>query len=132
MNKTIISTDQAPAAIGPYSQAVKVGNTVYCSGQIPLIPETMEVVEGDIQAQAHQIFKNLTAVATEAGGTLNDFVKVNVYMTDLADFVAFNSVMAEYFTEPYPARAAVGVAELPKGVAAEVEGVMVLTNGYNF
>ncbi len=126
MSREIIATDQAPSAIGPYSQAVKAGNTVYLSGQIPLVPETMEVVEGGVEEQAHQVFKNLIAVTEAAGGSLNQMVKVNVYMTDLSNFAAFNAVMEQYFTAPYPARAAVGVAQLPKDVAVEVEGVMVL------
>ena len=124
--KTIIQTDQAPAAIGPYSQAVKAGNTVYCSGQIPLDPATMELVMDSFEAQAVRVFENLAAVATAAGGTMADFVKLNIYLTDLANFGAVNEVMMRYFQAPYPARAAVGVKELPKGVDVEVEGVMVL------
>lgn len=126
MTKQIIRTDKAPAAIGTYSQAVKVGNTVYLSGQIALVPETMAVVEGDIQAQIRQVFDNLQAVAEAAGGCLADIVKLNVFLTNLADFATVNQVMAEYFTEPYPARAAIGVAALPKGVGVEVDGVMEL------
>lgn len=129
MSKTIIHTDNAPAAIGAYSQAVKAGNTVYLSGQIPLDPATMAVVGGgDFRAEAHQVFKNLRAVAEAAGGSLNDIVKLNAYLTDLADFAVFNEVMAEYFAQPFPARAAVGVAALPKGVKVEAEAVLVLGN----
>lgn len=124
--KTIISTDAAPAAIGPYSQAVKAGNTVYLSGQIPLHPGTMEPVRGSFETQAVQVFDNLGAVAQAAGGTLADIVKLTVYLTDLANFGAVNEVMTRYFTPPFPARAAVGVKELPKGVAVEVEAIMVL------
>ncbi|MCK5901724.1 MAG: RidA family protein [Cocleimonas sp.] len=126
MNKEIISTDQAPHAIGTYSQAVKVGNTVYFSGQIPIIAETMVLIEGDIAEQVRQIFRNLTAVATAAGGTLDDFVKVNVFLTDLSNFEIVNEVMTEFFSVPYPARAAVGVSALPKGAQVEVDGVMSL------
>ncbi len=125
-NRAVISSADAPEAIGPYSQAVKVGNTVWLSGQIPLQPETMTMVEGDISAQAHQVFRNLVAVAEAAGGTLNDAVKVNISLTDLEDFAAVNAVMAEYFQEPYPARACVQVAALPKGAGIEVEVVMAL------
>lgn len=124
MTRKIIKTDQAPAAIGPYSQAVKHGNTVYLSGQIALNPETMEVVSGDISAQAHRVFLNLRAVCEAAGGSLDDVVKVNIYMTNLGDFARVNQVMAEYFSEPYPARATVGVAALPLGVEVEVEAVL--------
>ncbi|MGO2415124.1 MULTISPECIES: RidA family protein [Cobetia] len=125
-NRAIINTDKAPAAIGPYSQAIKAGNTVYLSGQIPLDPKTMEVVEGGIEAQAHQVFTNLRAVCEEAAGTLGDIVKLNLYLTDLDDFARVNAVMEEYFSAPFPARAAVGVKALPKGVAFEAEGVMVI------
>ena len=125
-NRAIINTDKAPAAIGPYSQAIKAGNTVYLSGQIPLDPKTMEVVEGGIEAQAHQVFTNLRAVCEEAAGTLGDIVKLNLYLTDLDDFARVNAVMEEYFSIPFPARAAVGVKALPKGVAFEAEGVMVI------
>lgn len=128
MSKTIIHTEHAPAAIGAYSQAVKSGNTVYLSGQIPLVPETMEVVDGGFAEQTHQVFKNLKAVVEAAGGTLNDIVKINAYLTDLANFATFNEIMAEYFDAPYPARAAVGVAALPKGVLVEAEGVLVLNS----
>lgn len=124
--KTIIKTDKAPAAIGPYSQAVKAGDTVYCSGQIPLDPDTMELVMDSFEAQATRVFDNLAAVAGAAGGTMAHFVKLNIYLTDLANFAAVNEVMMRYFQPPYPARAAVGVKALPKGVDVEVEGVMVL------
>ncbi len=126
MPREIISTEKAPQAIGTYSQAVKVGDTVYLSGQIPLIPETMELLEGEIKNQIHQVFKNLSAVAEAAGGTLADIVKLNVFLTDLSHFPVVNEVMAEYFSEPYPARAAIGVAELPKGAGVEMDAVMVL------
>lgn len=123
-NKAIIATETAPAAIGPYSQAVKVGNTVWISGQIPLDPGTMTVVEGDISAQAEQVFKNLSAIAEAAGGSLNHSVKINISLTDLGDFDAVNTVMKAFFAEPYPARACVQVAALPKGVAIEVEAIL--------
>ncbi|MEM1112555.1 MAG: RidA family protein [Pseudomonadota bacterium] len=123
-NRAVISTVDAPEAIGPYSQAVKVGNTVWLSGQIPLVPGSMEIVEGDISAQAVQVFNNLTAVAAAAGGTLNDAVKINISLTDLGDFAAVNEVMAGFFNEPYPARACVQVAALPKGVDIEVEAIL--------
>jgi reactive intermediate/imine deaminase len=125
-NRAVISSPAAPQALGPYSQAVKVGNTVWLSGQIPLDPETMEVVSGDISAQARQVFKNLAAVAVAAGGTLDDAVKVNISLTDLGDFNAVNEVMAQFFQQPYPARACVQVAALPKAVAIEVELIMAL------
>lgn len=125
MSRQIISTDRAPAAIGTYSQAVKVGNTVYLSGQIPLDPATMQLVEG-FEAQTRRVFDNLKAVAEAAGGGFKDFVKVNIYLTDLANFPKVNEIMAEYFAQPYPARAAVGVAALPRGSLVEIEGVMVL------
>ncbi|OSI14388.1 RidA family protein [Neisseria dumasiana] len=129
MVKTIIHTDNAPAAIGAYSQAVCAGNTVYISGQIPLDPATMAVVgNGDFRAEAHQVFKNLQAVAQAAGGSLDDIVKVNAYLTDLGNFAVFNEVMAEYFSQPFPARAAVEVAGLPKGVQVEAEAVLVLNS----
>lgn len=124
-NKAVIHTDKAPAAIGPYSQAVKAGDTVYMSGQIPLNPETMELVTGDIQTQTRQVFENLKAVAEAAGGDFGNFVKVNIFLTDLANFADVNEVMKEYFQEPYPARACVGVASLPKGTEVEIEGIMV-------
>lgn len=125
-NKAIIHTDKAPEAIGTYSQAVKAGNTVYLSGQIPLAPETMEVLDGDIRAHIHQVFKNLAAVCEAAGGDLQDIVKLNIFLTDLGNFATVNEVMAEYFQKPYPARAAVGVAALPKGVGVEMDAVMVV------
>ena len=124
--KKIIHTDNAPGAIGAYSQAVKTGGTVYISGQIPLDPETMEIVDGSFEVAAHRAFKNLAAVATAAGGDLNDAVKVNISLTDLANFATVNEVMAQYFREPYPARAAVGVASLPKGAPIEVEAILVI------
>ncbi len=124
--KKIIATDKAPAALGTYSQAVKVGSTVYMSGQIPLVPETMELVEGDFSAHARQVFDNLKAVSIAAGGDLSDIVKMNVFLTDMALFPQVNEVMASYMEEPYPARACVAVAGLPKGVEIEIEAVMVL------
>jgi reactive intermediate/imine deaminase len=126
MTKEIISTDKAPQAIGTYSQAVKAGSTVYLSGQIPLMPETMEMVEGDIKLQIHRVFQNLMAVADAAGGDLSDVVKLNVFLTDLSDFPQVNEVMAEYFQQPYPARAAIGVSALPKDAGVEMDAVMVL------
>jgi len=125
MNRTTISTPNAPGAIGTYSQAVNVDGTVYLSGQIALDPETMELVEGT-RKQIDRVFQNLRAVAQAAGGDLSQFVKLNVYLTDLADFPVVNEVMSEYFGEPYPARAAVGVAALPKGSQIEIEAIMVL------
>jgi reactive intermediate/imine deaminase len=126
MSREIISTDKAPQAIGTYSQAIKVGTTVYLSGQIPLIPETMKIIEGDVEKQIHQVFKNLSAVVDAAGGDFSNIVKLNIFLTDLSHFPAVNQVMAEYFTEPYPARAAIGVAELPKGAAVEMDAIMEL------
>ena len=126
MTKQIIRTDQAPRAIGTYSQAVRAGGTVYLSGQIPLVPETMELVGGDMEAQIRRVFDNLRAVARAANGDLADIVKLNVFLVDLNDFALVNEVMAEYFQEPYPARAAIGVAALPKGAAIEMDAVMVL------
>ncbi len=126
MSKQIISTDRAPAAIGTYSQAVRVENTVYLSGQIPLIPASMEVIEGGIQDEINLVFQNLTAVCEAADGTLQDIVKLNIYLTDLSNFPIVNEVMAQYFEQPYPARAAIGVSELPKGVGVEMDGVMVI------
>jgi len=126
MAKEIISTDKAPQAIGTYSQAVKAGSTVYLSGQIPLIPETMEMVEGDIKQQIHRVFQNLQAVANAAGGDLADVVKLNIFLTDLSNFPQVNEVMAEYFQQPYPARAAIGVAALPKDAGVEMDAVLVL------
>jgi|TARA_R110000772_G_scaffold54818_1_gene125135 reactive intermediate/imine deaminase len=125
-NRAIISTPNAPEAIGPYSQAVKVGNTVWLSGQIPLVPDTMELVAGDIQEQARQVFSNLAAVAEAAGGDLSNAVKINISLTDMADFAAVNEVMAEFLQPPFPARACVQVAGLPKGVAIEVEAILAL------
>lgn len=124
MSKEIINTPHAPQAIGTYSQAIKVENTVYLSGQIPLIPETMEVIDDDISAQIQQVFQNLQAVATAAGGNFSDIVKLNVYLTDLTHFPIVNEIMGQYFTEPYPARAAIGVSALPKGVGVEMDAVM--------
>ncbi len=126
MSRQIISTEHAPKAIGTYSQAVKVGDTIYLSGQIPLVPETMELVQGDMGAQIRRVFDNLKAVAEAGGGALGDVVKLNVYLTDLGHFPLINQIMAEYFQEPYPARAAVGVAALPKGAAVEMDAVMVV------
>jgi reactive intermediate/imine deaminase len=126
MNRTIVQTDRAPAAIGPYSQAVRAGDTVYLSGQIPLVPATGEVLNGNFQDLTRQVFDNLAAVAEAAGGGLNDLVKLNIFLTDLGHFQTVNSIMAEYFSEPYPARAAVQVAALPKGVPVEMDAVMVL------
>lgn len=123
-NRAVISTPNAPQAIGPYSQAIKVGNTVWLSGQIPLIPDSMDVVSGDISAQATQVFKNLEAVAAAAGGSLNNAVKINISLTDLAHFAAVNEVMASFLAEPYPARACVQVAALPRGVDIEVEAIL--------
>jgi len=123
--KQIIQTQGAPAAIGTYSQAVKVGNTVYLSGQIGLDPASMQLVEG-IEAQVHRVFTNLKAVAEAAGGSLGDVVKLNIFLTDLAHFTLVNTIMAEYFSQPYPARAAVGVASLPRGALVEADGVMVI------
>ncbi|SHI21190.1 RidA family protein [Ferrimonas marina] len=124
--KTIIATDKAPAAIGTYSQAVKVDNTVYLSGQIPLDPATMEKAGEDFDSQVVQVFENLKAVCEAAGGSLQDIVKLNIFMLDLANFAKVNEVMGQYFQQPYPARAAIGVKELPKGVLVEMDGVMVL------
>ena len=127
MKKQIITTDKAPKAIGTYSQAVKVGDTVYLSGQIPLIPETMELLQGSVEEQIHRVFKNLAAVAEAADGSLQDMVKLNVFLTDLGNFALVNQVMALYFTEPYPARAAIGVASLPRGAAVEMDGILVIS-----
>ena len=126
MTREIIRTDKAPQAIGTYSQAVKVGATVYLSGQIPLVPETMELIDGDMEAQIRRVFDNLSAVAAASGGTLADIAKLNVFLTDLSHFPLVNSVMADYFQQPYPARAAIGVASLPKGAEVEMDGVMEL------
>jgi reactive intermediate/imine deaminase len=127
-NKQIIATPNAPKAIGTYSQAVRVGQTVYLSGQIPLIPGSGELDKGDMRAQIARVFENLKAVAQAAGGDLKDLVKLNVYLTDLGNFPLVNEVMARYFVEPYPARAAVGVAALPKGAAVEMDAVLVLSD----
>jgi reactive intermediate/imine deaminase len=126
MSREIIHTDQAPAAIGAYSQAVKVDHTVYLSGQIPLDPTTMQLVTGDMEAQIRRVFDNLAAVARAAGGDLADAVKLNVFLTDLGHFASVNRIMAEYFPEPYPARAAIGVAALPRGAQIEMDAVLVL------
>ena len=130
MKKNIISTSKAPAAVGTYSQAVAVtgGTSIYLSGQIPLVPKTMEVVEGNIEAQIHQVFKNLIAVCQEAGGDLSNIVKLNIFLTDLNNFAVLNEIMSSYFDQPYPARAAIGVNELPKGVSVEMDGVMVINS----
>ena len=124
MNKQIVATQDAPAAVGPYSQAVRVGNTVWVSGQIPLDPATQSMVEGGIDAQIHQVFKNLRAIVTAAGASFDDVVKATVFLTDLSHFALVNKIMAEYFREPYPARAAVGVASLPRGAQVEVECIV--------
>lgn len=126
MAREIISTDKAPQAIGTYSQAVKTGNTVYLSGQIPLVPETMEMVDGGIDLQIRRVFDNLSAVAEAAGGSLADVAKLNIFLVDLANFATVNEIMAEYFAQPYPARAAIGVASLPRGAGVEMDGVMEL------
>ncbi|MDH5183146.1 MAG: RidA family protein [Gammaproteobacteria bacterium] len=128
MAREIIHTNKAPQAIGTYSQAVKTGSTVYLSGQIPLVPETMELVDGDMEAQIRRVFDNLTAVCEAAGGSLTDIAKLNIFLTDLGHFPLVNEVMASYFAQPYPARAAIGVASLPKGSAVEMDGVMELNN----
>ncbi|HRY15567.1 MAG TPA: RidA family protein [Candidatus Competibacteraceae bacterium] len=127
MPREIIKTDQAPAAIGTYSQAVKVGDTVYLSGQIPLDPVTMRLVEGGMEAQIRRVFDNLAAVARASSGSLADTVKLNVFLTDLGHFALVNQIMAEYFQEPYPARAAIGVAALPRGAPVEMDAVLVLS-----
>ena len=126
MAREIIHTDKAPKAIGTYSQAVRVGSTVYLSGQIPLVPETMQMVEGDMEANIRRVFDNLQAVAEAAGGSLQDIAKLNIFLTDLGHFALVNQVMADYFQQPYPARAAIGVATLPRGAAVEMDGVMEL------
>lgn len=125
-NKATIYTANAPAAIGTYSQAIKVNNTVYLSGQIPLDPVTMTLVDGDFAAQAHQVFKNLQAVCAAANGSLADIVKLNIYLTDLANFPIVNEVMGQYFQEPYPARAAIGISQLPRAALIEADGVLVI------
>jgi len=124
MSKIVIHSDKAPSAIGTYSQAVRYGDLVFLSGQIPLDPATMELVEGDFKARARRVFDNMQGVVEAAGGSMNQVLKVNIYLTDLANFVAVNEVMAEYFEQPYPARAAVGVASLPKGTDIEAEAVL--------
>lgn len=126
MSREIIHTDKAPQAIGTYSQAVKTGSTVYMSGQIPLVPETMEMVDGDMSAQIRRVFDNLKAVAQAAGGDLQDIAKLNIFLTDLSHFPLVNEIMAEYFQQPYPARAAIGVASLPKAAGVEMDAVMEL------
>ena len=125
-NKAIIETEKAPAAIGTYSQAVKVNNTIYLSGQIPLDPVTMQLVEGDMRAQITRVFENISAVCEASGGSLKDIVKLNIFLTDLSHFTLVNEVMATYFSTPYPARAAVGVASLPRNALVEMDGVMVI------
>lgn len=127
MSKIIISTDKAPAAIGTYSQAIKCGNTVYLSGQIPLDPQSMQLVEG-FEAQTEQVFANLKAVIEAAGGTFKDLVKLNIYLTDLANFATVNEVMSRHFQQPYPARAAIGIAALPRGAQVEMDGIVVLAD----
>jgi reactive intermediate/imine deaminase len=128
MSREIIATENAPAAIGTYSQAVKVDKTVYLSGQIPLIPETMELTGDYIGEQIHQVFKNLQAVTEAAGGSLADIVKLTIFLIDLQHFARVNEIMAEYFQQPYPARAAVGVAQLPKGAQVEADAIMILAS----
>ena len=128
MSREIIATENAPAAIGTYSQAVKVDKTVYLSGQIPLIPETMELTGDDVGEQIHQVFKNLQAVTEAAGGSLADIVKLTIFLIDLQHFARVNEIMAEYFQQPYPARAAVGVAQLPKGAQVEADAIMILAS----
>lgn len=128
MSREIIQTDNAPQAIGTYSQAVKCNNTVYLSGQIPLVPETMEMQEGDMRAQITRVFDNLQAVATAAGGSLQDVAKLNIFLIDLNHFALVNEVMAEYFQQPYPARAAIGVASLPKNADVEMDAILELSN----
>ena len=126
MSREVIHTELAPAAIGTYSQAVRTGNTVYLSGQIPLLPGTMELVQGEFTDRVQQVFRNLEAVAKAAGGSLAHIAKLNIYLTDLANFASVNQIMAEYFEQPYPARAAIGVSELPKGTDVEMDAIMVL------
>ncbi len=131
MSKHVIFTDKAPQAIGTYSQAIKVDTTVYLSGQIPLDPETMEIINGDIRDHIRRVLENLSAVCEAGGGSLNDIVKLNVYLTDLANFPIVNEIMGEYFDQPYPARAAVGVAALPKGVGVEMDAIMEINEPYS-
>ena len=126
MTKQIISTTSAPAAIGPYSQAVRVGNTIWISGQIPLDPTTQELIKGDIEAQVRQVFENIKAIVLAAGASLDDVVKATVFLIDLANFTLVNKIMAEYFRAPFPARAAIGVASLPRGSLVEVECIVAL------
>lgn len=126
MSKSVIHTDQAPQAIGTYSQAIKSGTTVYLSGQIPLVPETMEMVSEDFAEQAHQVFKNIRAVCVAAGGSTADLAKVNIFLTDLSKFATVNEIMSQYIKQPYPARAAVQVSALPRGAQIEIDGVMEL------
>ena len=126
-DRQVINTNKAPQAIGTYSQAIKTGSTVYLSGQIPLDPKTMEIISVDISEQIHQVFKNLTAVANAAGGSLDDVVKLNVFLTNLSHFPKVNEIMAEYFKKPYPARAAIGVASLPRGSAVEMDAILELS-----
>ncbi len=130
--KEIIQTSSAPKAIGTYSQAVKLGNTVYLSGQIPLDPESMLLVDGSIDLQIRRVFENIRAVVEEANGRFDDIVKLTVYLTDLENFPTVNQIMAEYFSEPYPARAAVGVAALPKGAEVEIDAVMIVCEDYTY
>lgn len=126
MSKSVIQTNDAPAAIGTYSQAVKAGNTVYLSGQIPLVPSTMEIVSEDFEVQAVQVFENISAVVKAAGGSMSNIVKLNIFLTDLGQFAKVNETMSRYFDLPYPARAAVEISALPKGVQIEIDGIMVL------
>lgn len=128
MDKKIINTEKAPKAIGAYSQAVAISNatTIYLSGQIPLEPETMTIVEGGIKEQIHQVFKNIKSVCQASGGNLNNIVKLNIYLTDLANFATINEIMAEYFDTPYPARGAIGVSQLPKDAQIEIDGIMAI------
>jgi|TARA_B100001029_G_C14943933_1_gene384795 reactive intermediate/imine deaminase len=126
MQREIIFTNDAPKAIGTYSQAVKIGNTVYLSGQIPLIPKTMEMIDGDIKEQITRVFMNLDAVAKASGGSLSDVSKLNIFLVDLSDFPLVNEIMSEYFNEPYPARAVIGVSNLPKGAMVEMDAIMTL------
>tara|TARA_R110002167_G_scaffold192576_20_gene395127 strand:- start:512 stop:898 length:387 start_codon:yes stop_codon:yes gene_type:complete len=125
-NRSIVQTDKAPEAIGTYSQAVKVGDTVYLSGQIPLVPSTMEMIEGGFEAQVEQVFKNLAAVCEAADSSLQDIVKLNIFLIDLGHFAIVNEIMAKYFTPPYPARAAIGVASLPRGAQVEMDGILTI------
>lgn len=128
MNRVVVSTDAAPAAIGTYNQAIKTGTTVYLSGQIPLVPETMEVISEDFEQQAEQVFKNLAAVCEAAGGSLANAVKLNIFLTDLGQFAKVNEIMAKHVAEPFPARAAVQVSALPKGVQIEIDGILELSD----